>query len=817
MIGIEGSGGIIQPTRGIIRRGGIISAPDQIVKSYPLTSSLPSGATFTRASIGTRTNISGTIVTETTDVARFDYDPITHAPLGILIETARTNLALRSQEVNASNGQWSALNLTYGATVTSPDGTANATDMREANTGYPSYQILTCPAVTVANAATATRVRIYLKMSGYRYVANIVDDGHSGSSVTSVIDLQNGVLVSSVFGGGSSGWSLQNTTLTSVGNGWYQLDVNFTVALFENNVRNRVITMSDVATYPHAGDVTKGFYVWGYDVAHQLTTDGGTYIPTTTATVTRAVDVLTLPIPDGIWDITTTDATGSTTTRKSVVSGYTVVPRSGKTRVTSIRAVFIATYSGFDSDAKTWLHANQIIDLTGRRAVNATFAAIKAEGTLTFADIAFAGFAPGRNLDTGTTVKTAGGWTAALIDGALSSSSLMRTRDLYGLYCNDGATGGTMTRIDFAAVPLGSTYAVGVLASPKGNPNVDRGLFAVAGNTASFKQLSSAGLKLNADSDSSFTRGLRLGRVNRLAFIQEASSVGRALGELGYNRTTSLNVTGTNTVYLGSQGIAGSGANVTEGGVPAVILEAAFWMKNPTPSKVATLGTILRDNLCVAPTATVEGFLFTGQSQASPTAAGMLDQIIAVDSTYGRNFLQQQYQHVNQPIAQWVGAGAPYARTNFYPTDISAGGNWTTLLAQETRTARTSGLFWFQGEADAGYSQGLSDGAAEAVAALYAAKLQAFVDFIRIDYPALPIVIFQIDWETVASHTLTASEIARLATIRAAQATVAANNTKIALIDTRGMARDPADGVHLTNAGILAAMQAGWTAMKALL
>lgn len=61
-----------------------------------MSGNLDSKVSFSRASSGTRVNSSGVIESVASNLPRFDYDPVTLAPKGLLIEEQRTNLVLNS-------------------------------------------------------------------------------------------------------------------------------------------------------------------------------------------------------------------------------------------------------------------------------------------------------------------------------------------------------------------------------------------------------------------------------------------------------------------------------------------------------------------------------------------------------------------------------------------------------------------------------------------------------------------------------------------------------------------------------------------------
>lgn len=85
---------------------------------------LDSRITFTRGSTATYVDSNGLYQTAAIDEPRFDYDPTTLAPRGLLLEGARTNSAVYSNDFTQT--AWVATGITPTFTANDPNGTANS-------------------------------------------------------------------------------------------------------------------------------------------------------------------------------------------------------------------------------------------------------------------------------------------------------------------------------------------------------------------------------------------------------------------------------------------------------------------------------------------------------------------------------------------------------------------------------------------------------------------------------------------------------------------------------------------------------------------
>jgi hypothetical protein len=239
--------------------------------------------TFTRASSATRVNSSGTIVTASTDVARIDYDPVTLACKGLLIEEARTNLLTYSEQFD--NAAWTKSRTTISANATTaPDGAVTADTIIEDTTASNTHQCnLTTSSLT---SGTAYTVSLFVKAaSGTRYIALTLGGTAYASAVTAVFTLNESV-APSVTGSGTG--AIQN-----VGNGWFR--VSLTATAQASGTALLIYYLSNAATaggLTYTGDGTSGVYIWGAQL--EAGAFASSYIPTTSAQVTRAADAASI-------------------------------------------------------------------------------------------------------------------------------------------------------------------------------------------------------------------------------------------------------------------------------------------------------------------------------------------------------------------------------------------------------------------------------------------------------------------------------------------------------------------------------------------
>lgn len=206
---------------------------------------------------------------------RFDYDPVTLAPKGLLIEEQRTNLFLQSQFGGV--GIWNIINvaLTVNAAV-APDGTVTAASIVPNTTAGVQHSVVQ---TTTATLGVQYAYSVYAKANGY---TNIQFFGDSSGNFTATFDLTAG---SAAFGGSATAASI-----TPVGNGWYRCVAIFTMA---SSARLNVQGFPTGATASNFGNTftgngTSGVFVWGAQL--EQSSFSTSYIPTGASQVTRAAD-----------------------------------------------------------------------------------------------------------------------------------------------------------------------------------------------------------------------------------------------------------------------------------------------------------------------------------------------------------------------------------------------------------------------------------------------------------------------------------------------------------------------------------------------
>jgi hypothetical protein len=243
------------------------------------TKTLDPRITFTRASGGSYVGADGLIKYAGVNEARFDHDPITGESLGLLIEEARTNLLLRSEEFD--DAIWSkARSFIVPNVIVAPDGSLSADKIVETtDSGTHTFASQSISA-TAQNYTVSVFVkkaeRKFFQLFGRR-------DGTNYNGV--LVDLDTGNTSAPTRSGTNNNAS--TTRVTSAGNGWWRISMTYTYTTTGTTVVFGAIT-DDNTTYSYPGDGTSGIYIWGAQLEEG--TFPTSYIPTQASTRTRAAD-----------------------------------------------------------------------------------------------------------------------------------------------------------------------------------------------------------------------------------------------------------------------------------------------------------------------------------------------------------------------------------------------------------------------------------------------------------------------------------------------------------------------------------------------
>lgn len=376
--------------------------------NFVSSNTLDSRITFTRASTATFVGSNGLIQSAAINSPRFDYDPVTLAPKGLLIEEQRVNLLLRSEEFD--NASWIKFNATVTAdATTSPDGTTNADKLVE-NTAV-SAQHRVSQAVTTA-IGTSYTYSAYVK-AGERTSVQLRVIGATTFAATTV-NLINGTLSGTIGVG----------VITNAGNGWYRVSITGTA---DSILSTCYINLVNAGNITYTGDGTSGAFIYGADI--EAGAFATSYIPTVASQVTRSADVATMTGTNfSSWYNASAGTFVSQFTNSTISGTRSVLDANDSTANESIRLRTVTTNPTFtvtdggvdqaDIDAGT-VAANTTYKMAGAYAANNFAASISGGAAVT--DVS-------GTLPTVTQLQIGAAAAGNIFNGRIASISYYNTR-----------------------------------------------------------------------------------------------------------------------------------------------------------------------------------------------------------------------------------------------------------------------------------------------------------------------------------------------------------------------------------------------------
>jgi hypothetical protein len=226
------------------------------------------------------------VVTEATGAALTDSSSDS---IGVYLEPAATNLCIRSEEIDNATWLKSQVTITANA-IAAPNGAVTFDKICEDNSNN-THQIQSGSfSVTSGTVYTAS---CYAKSSERTKFRMFAFDGSVNSYMYADFDVTNGTIITAATGGGTTPWTSGTARIELVSTGVYRCSVTGTCNA-TNAGGGILLRLSDGASFlTYLGVTGSGLHAWGFQF--EANSAPTSYIPTTTASVTRPTDLDTLP------------------------------------------------------------------------------------------------------------------------------------------------------------------------------------------------------------------------------------------------------------------------------------------------------------------------------------------------------------------------------------------------------------------------------------------------------------------------------------------------------------------------------------------
>ena len=223
----------------------------------------------------------GTIISYATDEPAFEFNA-DGSYKGLLVEPAATNLCLQSEDINTT---WTPFQSTpTQSTEETPDGDTSSKYIKLVDDGGGGTGIVAVYQSIAVSAGTKYTASAFLKADGLDWAVLNARDYDGTTDGYQFFDLSTGSL--------GTASNLDDSSIEAYPNGWYFCSITWTQGAGDTSFTFRVDVAGVNSDATVDRDGTSSIFVWGAQV--ETGSIATSYIPTTTASVTRVKDDITL-------------------------------------------------------------------------------------------------------------------------------------------------------------------------------------------------------------------------------------------------------------------------------------------------------------------------------------------------------------------------------------------------------------------------------------------------------------------------------------------------------------------------------------------